>query len=193
MTAVKIATDAEGECLRLEAALAIEQSASGRLQRAVAVLADQVAAGNNVIRQLQASIDEQAGHVVRIVELEAALRVHLAVAAEDPVLVTPIERRVIELEAELAADTATAVAIAEQREKLLRVACAGLNAITQLICESRGVAGLHRNGDLATWTELGTGGRFEEWLLDFDTAVIALDAAGITPLAPEPPPAEGGR
>lgn len=33
-----------------------------------------------------------------------------------------------------------------------------------LINESNGVAGLHQNGDLAEWSELEIGGRFEEWL-----------------------------
>lgn len=33
-----------------------------------------------------------------------------------------------------------------------------------------GVAGLHQNGDVASWSELRTGGRFEAWLLAFDTA-----------------------
>lgn len=47
----------------------------------------------------------------------------------------------------------------------------GLTAIAQLISESYGVAGLHRNGDVAPWEELRTGGRFEDWLLDFDNAL----------------------
>lgn len=53
----------------------------------------------------------------------------------------------------------------------LERARAGLAAVEALIDESRGVDGLHRNGDLATWDELRTGGRYEEWLRDFDAAL----------------------
>ena len=41
---------------------------------------------------------------------------------------------------------------------------AGIVAVGDLIDQSRGVVGLHLNGDVATWTELLTGGRMEEWL-----------------------------
>jgi hypothetical protein len=47
----------------------------------------------------------------------------------------------------------------------------GIAAVSSLIDESRGVTGLHLNGDEAPWDELRTGGRFEEWLLDFDAAL----------------------
>lgn len=47
----------------------------------------------------------------------------------------------------------------------------GINAVSTLINESEGVAGLHLNGDIASWDSLQTGGRFEDWLLDFDKAL----------------------
>lgn len=47
----------------------------------------------------------------------------------------------------------------------------GLEAVEQLIGDSTGVVGLHMNGDLAPWDELRTGGRYEEWLADFDAAL----------------------
>lgn len=47
----------------------------------------------------------------------------------------------------------------------------GIKAVDALIAESSGVTGLHLNGDVAPWTELRTGGRFEEWLHDFDAAL----------------------
>lgn len=53
----------------------------------------------------------------------------------------------------------------------------GLRAVESLMNESRGVDGLHLNGDVATWDELRTGGRFEEWLLEFDAALAALTHA----------------
>ena len=47
----------------------------------------------------------------------------------------------------------------------------GLKAVEDLMNESAGVDGLHLNGDLAPWEELRTGGRFEDWLKDFDDAL----------------------
>ena len=46
-----------------------------------------------------------------------------------------------------------------------------LKAVSTLINESDGVAGLHLNGDIAPWEELLEGGRFEEWLLPFSQVV----------------------
>ena len=46
----------------------------------------------------------------------------------------------------------------------------GLVAVRTLINESRGVDGLHLNGDVALWDELLLGGRFEYWLADFSKA-----------------------
>lgn len=48
---------------------------------------------------------------------------------------------------------------------------AGLRAVSDLIDESHGVAGLHRNGDVAPWSDLRTGGKYEEWLVAFDDAL----------------------
>lgn len=47
----------------------------------------------------------------------------------------------------------------------------GLYCVADLIDNSNGVAGLHKNGDIAEWGELREGGRFEEWLIDFDVAL----------------------
>lgn len=52
-----------------------------------------------------------------------------------------------------------------------------LIAMNGLIAESEGVAGLHLNGDVAPWSDLLSGGRFEEWLgTAFDRAGKARDA-----------------
>ena len=50
----------------------------------------------------------------------------------------------------------------------------GLSSALALINESYGVAGLHLNGDVASWNELRTGGTYEDWLFDFDQAVKRL-------------------
>lgn len=50
---------------------------------------------------------------------------------------------------------------------------AGIAAVSNLINESQGVAGLHLNGDEAPWEELLKGGKYEEWLRDFSDAVEA--------------------
>lgn len=48
---------------------------------------------------------------------------------------------------------------------------AGVLAVSELISESRGVAGLHLNGDdEAPWGDLLEGGRYEAWLRDFSAA-----------------------
>lgn len=54
----------------------------------------------------------------------------------------------------------------------------GLFAALALIEESHGVAGLHLNGHVAPWHELRTGGRYEDWLFDFDQAVKRLPPNG---------------
>lgn len=64
------------------------------------------------------------------------------------------------------------IEIAELRQQLAE-AQKGLIAVAMLINESTGVAGLHLNGDVAMWSELRKGGRFEEWLSDFDAAIAA--------------------
>jgi hypothetical protein len=50
----------------------------------------------------------------------------------------------------------------------------GLIAVEELMDDSIGVAGLHQSGDIAQWPDLRTGGRFEEWLVDFDKALEEL-------------------
>ena len=53
----------------------------------------------------------------------------------------------------------------EQMEK-------GLVAVQELIQSSDGVAGLHLNGDVASWNDLLAGGHFEEWLAAFSEALV---------------------
>lgn len=55
----------------------------------------------------------------------------------------------------------------EEDKKILKQ---GIIVVGELMAASRGVDGLHLNGDIATWSELLEGGRFEEWLIDFETA-----------------------
>ena len=50
----------------------------------------------------------------------------------------------------------------------------GIDAVCQLMAQSQGVTGLHLNGDVATWDDLRTGGKMEEWLVEFDVAVKIL-------------------
>jgi phage-related minor tail protein len=46
--------------------------------------------------------------------------------------------------------------------------------LDNLIKDSRGVDGLHKNGDIATWQELCAGGWMEEWLGSLEAARAAL-------------------
>ena len=50
---------------------------------------------------------------------------------------------------------------------------AGIEAVSNLINESHGVAGLHLNDEVAPWADLQAGGQFEEWLKDFNEAADA--------------------
>ena len=72
-----------------------------------------------------------------------------------------------ELQSRLAAKD---VQIAEMREASTKL----LKAVDDLISESDGVCGLHRNGDAAPWGSLVAGGEFEEWLLPLEEARAVL-------------------
>jgi hypothetical protein len=66
---------------------------------------------------------------------------------------------------------ANLVAIIEQLQAEKTTLATGIEAVNALMRESEGVAGLHRNGDIAPWDELLAGGRFGCWLKDFSMAV----------------------
>ena len=64
------------------------------------------------------------------------------------------------------------VAGGPNKDRLLVAATKLADDLHNLIGESEGVAGLHRNGDVADWESLMAGGRNEQWLMSLD----ALDA-----------------
>lgn len=49
--------------------------------------------------------------------------------------------------------------------------------IDALISNSDGVGGLHLNGQLAEWSEITCGGRYEEWLMSLEQARDAIGLA----------------
>jgi hypothetical protein len=51
-----------------------------------------------------------------------------------------------------------------------------LDDLDALVDNSEGVAGLHLNGDIASWESLREGGRFETWLMRMDEARAFLDS-----------------
>jgi hypothetical protein len=57
-------------------------------------------------------------------------------------------------------------------QKLIR----GIEAVRDIINNSRGVYGLHMNGNPAPWEDLERGGRFEDWLFDFNEAEDEIEA-----------------
>ena len=61
----------------------------------------------------------------------------------------------------------------DEANAMLLVLVVGLESVQQLMDASYGVAGLHLNGDIAPWSELREGGRFEDRLIDFDLAISA--------------------
>lgn len=63
--------------------------------------------------------------------------------------------------------------------ELLEALNALVDDINALVSESHGVAGLHRNGDVATWDEILPGGRFERLSgLELAESVIAKATRG---------------
>lgn len=52
-----------------------------------------------------------------------------------------------------------------------RVMAQGILEIEELMNESKGIYGLHLNGDVSPWEELRSGGKYEEWLNKFEVAL----------------------
>lgn len=75
-----------------------------------------------------------------------------------------LRRQVDRLEAELA-----------EAQRTIKRVRNGVKSVRELIDNSRGVDGLHLNGDVAYWDELEGGGKFEEWLAPFNVAEAALE------------------
>lgn len=63
------------------------------------------------------------------------------------------------------------IARAEKAEAKLASAQKGLQSVVGLIMHTKGVVGLHMNGDIAPWEDLLPGGGLGDWLRDFDQAL----------------------
>ena len=64
-------------------------------------------------------------------------------------------------------ENAWAAICEHQNKKLID----GIKAFQCLISNSDGVSGLHKNGEIASWDDLRSGGHFESWLVAFDEAL----------------------
>lgn len=62
-----------------------------------------------------------------------------------------------------------------EKDELLSLLIDGVKDIEDLISDSSGVYGLHLNGDGAEWDSLLSGGRFEEWLYNWDIGRVKLN------------------
>lgn len=71
------------------------------------------------------------------------------------------------------AESAVILELIRQREDLLVVMRGVVSDIQGLIAESEGVIGLHLNGDIAPWSELEAGGRFDR-LTSIPDAIAAI-------------------
>tara|TARA_S200002703_G_scaffold3311_1_gene4809 strand:+ start:2781 stop:3050 length:270 start_codon:yes stop_codon:yes gene_type:complete len=61
------------------------------------------------------------------------------------------------------------------KNELLEKLILGMRAVEDTMCESSGIYGLHKNGDVAEWCELMNGGKFCEWLEPFNDGIIRID------------------
>lgn len=72
---------------------------------------------------------------------------------------------------EAASEREALVARAEKAEAKLASAQKGLQSVVGLIMHTKGVVGLHMNGEIAPWVDLLPGGKLSDWLRDFDQAL----------------------
>lgn len=84
--------------------------------------------------------------------------------------------------ADVARLTTELAAAKERAERMRKRAAAVVKDIDILVENSRGVIGLHLNGDEAPWTDLLAGGKYEDWLV----SVELLRAALTEPTHPQP-------
>lgn len=83
-----------------------------------------------------------------------------------------VEKRERELQIEVEQLRRENAALREQVKPLAKA----VQDMKALIDESRGVYGLHRNGDESPWDELTGDGYMSEWLGSLDIALAALSA-----------------
>lgn len=93
------------------------------------------------------------------------------IAAANPAAILELITQLEDAQGEIRALRATEAGLRERVKELQF----GLSEVEKLMDESHGVAGLHLNGDVAPWSELRSGGRFETWLLGFDEALALLE------------------
>ncbi len=63
----------------------------------------------------------------------------------------------------------------ERLEAVAKAASLGAESVRELMSNSRGVDGYHRNGDIAEWEEIEAGGRLE-CIAEFNALEAALSA-----------------
>lgn len=79
-------------------------------------------------------------------------------------------------------------ALGEEKAALLEALDKLVTDLRDLMNASEGVAGLHRNGDVATWDELTRGGKISSWLSTFDDACELLSALNLPDETQDAPP-----
>ena len=62
-----------------------------------------------------------------------------------------------------------------EKDELLTILFNGARGVEDLLSSSKGVYGLHLNGDGADWSELVSGGRYEEWLNEWNQGIVMMD------------------
>lgn len=65
-----------------------------------------------------------------------------------------------------------------ENSKIRDAASCVLHDIDNLVSNSQGVIGLHKNGDVAEWSDILEGGTFEAWLMSIENLRNTLDNNG---------------
>ncbi len=105
---------------------------------------------------------------------ENGRRVVEYIAAFDPPATLALIAEVERLNAE-------AARLEGEKSKLREALSGAVQCFDNLMSDSGGVYGLHLNGDPAPWSELTSGGHFEDWTTEIDDARLALAETGEKP------------
>ena len=119
---------------------------------------------DNIVDELDAKIDELRKESERLVDQYSDLKEEHDALEVDA---THLQSDITELKSQLTAQRGVIEAVGK-----------GIKEVRDLIDDSYGVVGLHKNGDTAPWQDLEPPGEFGEWLTCFVNAEKILATLG---------------